>query len=129
MEKPAKKTISERNRTQTVTMTQTETLSLDLHHTRLGQFHHSQFLEITVSPDIVIALKKINLHSPVHQLLKRRKHPYIPFRNHISVFVPEVPDISKQIQGLRLFRKIAEKICKTTLPAGRISNLQTEMNV
>ena len=77
----------------------------------------------------MITLEEIHLDPSVHQCRKGSEHPYISFRNNIAVLIPEIPYISEKIQGLGLFRKTAEKLHETSLPAGRIIYLQTKMNI
>ena len=67
MKHPTKEPVAERNGTQPVSVTQTEPLSRNLHQSRLNQPDHSQLLKISVCPHIMVTLKEIHLHSPVHQ--------------------------------------------------------------
>lgn len=90
-------TVSERHRTESVAMPQTETLSGNLDYCRLNKTLHSKFLKIAVSPYIVIALEKIHVYAPVHQLLDCSKNPDITFRHYITVFIPKVPYIPEKI--------------------------------
>jgi len=107
VEKPSQKAITERYRPQSVTVSETETFSGYFNDIRLGQPDHSEFLEIAVCPDVVIALEEIYLHSPVHKILESGKDPDISFRHHISIFIPEVPYITEKVKSLRLPRQRA----------------------
>jgi hypothetical protein len=129
MEESAKETISERYRTQTVAVSETEVLVADTGQSRLLQLDHTKLLKIPVGPDVVIAFKKVHLHTSIHESLQSCQHPNIALRDHISVFIPEIPDISQEIQCFRLFGKRSEEVCKTTFPTCRIRNLKTQMNI
>jgi hypothetical protein len=129
MENTAQEAIAERNRSEAITMAQTESLSTDLNDRRLGQAYHSELLKVFISPDVMVALEEEDLHSPVHQRLKGSKDPDISFRNDITVFVPEIPDVTQQIQSLSILRQTAEKVGKTPLTRIRIRNLQPQMDI
>jgi hypothetical protein len=129
MEHAAEETVSCRNRSQTVAVAEAECLSIYLNQMRLSQFDHSELLEIGICPDVVVAFKEKDLHSPVHKVLKGGQHPEIAFRNDITVLVPEIPDVAKQIEGLGIFRKGSQEACKATLTLFRIMNLKTEVDI
>ena len=77
----------------------------------------------------MIARKEIDSHSPVHQCSKGCKHTDISLWNDIAVFVPEVPDITKQIDRLRIGRQTLQEIHETTFPAHRVTYLQPQMYI
>jgi hypothetical protein len=129
VEDTAKETITERNGTEAISMSEAETLSGDLDKSRLLKLLHAQFLEIRIRPHIVVSLEEKHLHSPVHQIGQSRKHPHISFRNHITILVPEVPDIAEKVHRLRILRQRAEKTGKTTFTVGRICDLKPQMYI
>ena len=129
VEKPAQKTVSERNRAQTVAMTETEHTPADLDLIRLLKLLHAKLLEIAVCPHVVISLKEIHLHPPVHKILKSGKNTDIPFRHHIPVLIPEIPYVAKQIKSLRILGKRTQEAGKTPLAVRRVIDLETEMDI
>ena len=129
MEDPSEETVSERHRTQAVAMTETEDLVTDFHKCRLVETLHAEFLEILIGPHVVVALKEVHLHSPVHQTLKGSEYPDVAFRNHIAVFVPEIPYVAKKVQSIGILRKTVEEIRETPFTLLRVRDLQTQMNV
>jgi hypothetical protein len=129
VEDTSQETVTCRHRTETVTMTQAETPSADFHKTRLLKTPHSQLLEITVGPYVVITLEEEDLDTSVHEILQSSKHPDIAFGYHITVLVPEIPHISQKIQSICFLRQITQKFHEPSLTTGRIGNLQTEMNI
>lgn len=129
VEKPAQKTVSERNRTQTVAMTETEHTPVDLDLIRLLELLHAKFLEIAVCPHVMIPLKEIYLHPPVHKILKSGKYTDIPFRHHIPVLIPEIPYVAKQIKSLRILGKRTQEAGKAPLAVRRVIDLETEMDI
>ena len=129
MEHTAQKPVSERHGAKSVTMTETETLCGNLHHSRLNQFLHPQFLKITVGPDIVVTLEEIHFDSLVHKTLQSCKDAQISFRDNIPVLIPEIPYITEKIHGLRILRNRLKKRHKTPLPVCRIRNLQAQMDI
>jgi len=98
VEHSAQEPITQRSRPQAVSVAQAERFAADLHKSRLLQAYHSEFLEIAVCPHVVIALEEIDLHSPVHQRRQGCEHPDVAFRDHIPVFIPEIPDVAKKIE-------------------------------
>ena len=129
MEKSAQETISERHRAQTVAMTEAEHTPAYLDLTRLPKLLHAEFLEIAVCPNIMISLEEIHLHSPVHKILKSGKDTDISFRDHITVFIPEIPDVAKQIKSIRILGERAQEAGKTSLAFRRVVDLETEMDI
>jgi len=105
MKHSTEETISHGNRPQTISMSYAERLASYFHESRLLQAYHSEFLEIAVCPYIVIALEKVNLHTPVHQRSQGREHPDISLRDHIPVFIPEIPYVAEEIERLRFLRQ------------------------
>jgi hypothetical protein len=106
-----------------------EAFSGNLHKGRLGHPYHPQFLKISVCPHIMVPLKEIHLHSPVHQRDKGTKHTYISLRDDMLVFIPEIPYVTKKIKGIRILRQRIQKIRKTPLPVSRILDIKTQMHV
>ena len=130
MKNRTEKTIPERHRTQAISMAETETLSGNLHQRRLLETDHSEFLEIRIAPDIVISLEEINLYSLLHQFAESGEHLDISLRDHIAVFIPEIPDVTEKVQCFRLIsRYLPEERDETGFTTGRIRYLQTEMYV
>jgi hypothetical protein len=130
VEDRTEETVSYRYRSQTISMAETETLSGNLHQRRLLETDHSEFLEIRIAPDIVISLEEIHLHTPIHQLTESGEHLDISLRDHIAVFIPEIPDVTKKVQCFRLIsRYLPEERDETGFTTGRIRYLQTEMYV
>lgn len=129
MEHVAKESVPERYRSETVAMAKAEFLSSDLHKCRLGQLHQSQFLKIGICPYVVVTLEEINLYPSVHQFLQGSEHSYITFRHDIKILIPEVPDVTKQVYGLRVLRKTPEKISETAFTTCRIGDLKTKVDV
>jgi len=129
MEDSAKEAVSHRNRPQAVSVTKAEGLSSYLDQGRLHESLHSKFLEILIGPHIMVSLKEKDFHSPVHKTLESGKDPYVSFRNDVTVFVPEIPYVTQQIQGSRILRKRAQKVRETTFALLRVSHLKTEMDI
>lgn len=129
MEHAAEETITGRNRSKTVAVAEAEGLSIDLNQMRLSQFDHSKLLEIGICPDVVVAFEEKNLYSPVHKVLESRKHSEITFGHDITVLVPEIPDVTKQIEGLSIFRKRPQKAGKATLTLFGIMDPKTEVDI
>lgn len=129
VEHAAEEPVSERDRAETVAMAQAELLSSDLDQSRLGQLDHPQFLEVGICPDVMVAFKKKHFDTLVHQVLKGSEDADIPLWHDITVFVPEIPDVPKEVQSLGIFRKGAKKIHETPLPAGGIADLKAEMDI
>ena len=129
MEDGTEETVSARHGAETVAVTEAEHLTADLHKSWLLKTFHTKFLEIAVCPHIVVTLEEIHINSPVHQCSQRCKDPYIPLRNDVTVFIPEVPDITKEIQCCRFLRQRAEKIDETGFTGNRIVNPEAEMNI
>jgi hypothetical protein len=126
---PTKEPVAERNGTQPITMPEAEAFSGNLHKGRLGHPYHPQFLKISVCPHIMVPLREIHLHSPVHQRDKGTKHTYISLRDDMLVFIPEIPYVTKKIKGIRILRQRIQKIRKTPLPVSRILDIKTQMHV
>ena len=97
VENTTEEPISRRNRSKTVAMTETELLAGNFHDMRLFKAFHAKLFKIAICPDIVISWKEINLHSPIHQGRKCSKHTDISLWDHITVLIPEVPDVTKKI--------------------------------
>ena len=77
----------------------------------------------------MVTREEVDLHSPVHQGLKCCENPDIPLWNHVTVFIPEVPDITEHIKGFGFLRQTIQKRDKTRLAARRIGNLQSQMYI
>src|SRR5574344_703630 len=129
VEQAAEETVAKRDRTQTITMTQTEHIPADGHKTRLFEALHSQLFKIGICPYIVIPLEEIYLHTPVHQVGQGTEHPHIALRDDITVFIPEIPDVPKKVQSLRLRGQRPQEIHKTPFPVKRVRHIQTKMDV
>ena len=110
-------------------MAKTEAFAINLDNSRLDKLLHTQFLKIAVCPHVMVTLEEIHLHSPVHQVLEGRKNAHISLRNHITVLILEIPYVAEQIYGIRIRRKATEKVSEPTFTAGRISDLQTQMDI
>ena len=116
--------------TEPVAVTQAELLSADLRHIRLYAALHPEFLEIGVGPDVVVPLKEIHFHAGVHQVLQGGENARIALGDHVPVFIPEVPDVAEEVQGLRLGRRnSAEELHETRFPAGRVGNGEAQVDV
>jgi hypothetical protein len=109
MEDRTKETVPERNRAKAVSMTDTEPLSCNLHQTRLFQTDHTQFFKIGICPHVVISLEEIHFDASIHQVTKGSKDLDISLGNHITVFIPEIPDVTEKIQRLRLLCRYPAK--------------------
>jgi len=129
MEDSAKETVPHRHRSQAVSVTKAEGLSSYLDQSRLHESLHSKFLEILIGPYIMVSLEEKDFHSPVHKTLKSGKDPYVSFRNDVTVFVPEIPYVTQEIQGSCILRKRAQKVRETTFALLRVSHLKTEMDI
>jgi hypothetical protein len=129
MENPTKETVTHRNRTKAVAMTDAEYASIDLHKGRLYEFLHSKFLEIAVSPHIVVSLEEIHIHAPVYQVSYSSEHSDISLRNDIPILIPEIPDITQKIKRRGFLRKRPEETNEAGLTGSRVIDLQTEMDV
>ena len=95
--------IAHGNRSESVAVSEAEALAFNLNNVRLLKLDHSELFEIRICPYIVVSLEEIHLHSLIHQILEGGKHSDIALRHNITILVPEVPDISEEIEGCRIF--------------------------
>jgi hypothetical protein len=77
----------------------------------------------------MVTREEIYIHTSFYQIQKSSKDASIPLRDDITILVPEIPNIAKQIKSLRILRKRTEKIHKATLPGSRIGNLKPQMHI
>jgi hypothetical protein len=77
----------------------------------------------------MVSFKEIHLDTSVHKVLQGRKNPYITFRNDVTIFIPEVPDITQQVHGTGILREIPQEIDKTGFAVGRIADPKAEMYI
>ena len=118
------------SRTEAVSVTETEDLAADIDDMRLLEDGDSHFLEIVVAPDVVVPLKEIDLHARVHQVHKRREYTHIALRDHIMIFIPEIPDVAQKVQCFRfILRNRLQELDETRLPCDGILDIQPEMHV
>ena len=86
-----------------VTMGEVEFLAADFHGAGIPVHDHTAFfLQIVAAPHVVVSLKEVNLHATVGQLADFSQQPGVAFRNDIPVFKPEVEDVAKHENSLRL---------------------------
>jgi len=117
-------------RAQTVPVSKTEGLTSYFNHIRLLKDPYSQLFEIMKAPEVVVALEKADFHAGVHQIHQRGKHTHIALRDHIMVLVPEIPDVAKQVQGLRpVLRDGSQETDETSLAVCRIIHIQSEVDI
>lgn len=101
MEDTAKKTVSGRSRPKPVSMPEAELLPGDIHDRRLHKPLHAKLLKVAISPDIMVTLEEIYLHTGINQVLDSSKDTGIPLGDYIPVLVPEIPDVAKQEKAFR----------------------------
>ena len=70
---------------QAIPMAKTEILPSYINIIWLLEYLHSQFFEIPVAPDVVIALEEINLHASIHKIHQGRENSHIALRNNVPV--------------------------------------------
>ena len=115
---------------QTVTVSQAEKLARMLDHQGLVDDFDSHGLQIGIHPHIVIAGTDKDLHPGLEKVHQSGENPDISLRNHVSILVPEIPDVAKQIQRLGpLHRNPPQETHETSLPFDRISDFESQMNV
>ena len=130
MEDPAEEPVSGRNGTEPVPMPETEHLSAYGHTGRLDQLFHAQLLEIAIGPDIVVALEEIHIHSGIHEIHEGGENPRIAFRHHITVLIPEIPDIPEKIQGCSpVSRDGLQKGHEPPFPVCRVLDIKPQMDI
>lgn len=88
---------------ESITMSQHETFARMRDKFRAMMNFDPKALEIAIAPDVVVSAEEMDLDSPGDQRLKRREHTGITGRHHIPVLIPEIPDVAKKINSLRLF--------------------------
>lgn len=111
-------------------MSYTEFLPADLHQMRLTYLFHAQLLEVGVGPHIVVARAEIHIHPGGNEILDGRKDTRISLRNHIPVFIPEIPDVPKQKEIFGpVGRNLPQEFDKTLLAGRRIIDIQSQVHV
>ena len=66
----------------------------------------------------------------VHKIAQCRKNPDIPLGDYIPVLVPEVPDVSQEIQRLCLVcRNSTEERDESGLSFSRIGHIESQMHI
>ena len=106
-------------------------LPLQFEHLRLRvNLVHSQLFEPMEAPDVVVARREIDVHSPVHKVEQGGYHANAVFGYDIFVFVPEVPYIPKQEEAVPLAEsKIPEPGHETVFALRRVSLAQAEVHI
>ena len=127
MEDTAQHPVTGRHRPKAVAMAKTEPFPGNFHYGRLLETLHSKLLEVAVCPDIMITLEKEDIHATVNKILQRGKHPHIPFRHNIPVFIPEIPDVTEKVKRRSRIRKSAQKIDKTAFALIRTGLIKPKM--
>ncbi len=111
-------------------MPQAENLSVNLHDRRLDKPLHTKLFKIAVGPYIVVSLEEIHIHPGLNQPDNRSKYFYISFRDHITVFIPEIPDVTQKIQSRRLPGvERPQKFDKTAFAPLRVIYIQPQMHI
>ena len=129
-ETPAHKFVPEMSWTEPVTMAEAEDLASDIDDIRLLEYPDTHILKIVVTPDVVVSLEEIHLDACFHQVHQCRKHADIALRDHIMILIPEIPDVTEQVQRFGLIlRNRLEKSHKPRLPVLRIFQVQAEMHI
>ena len=83
---------------QAVAVRQHEHLVAHLHRHRLGVQRHAAFLhQVIAAPDVVVARKEVHLHAPVGQFAELPEKTGVATGHHRLVFIPEIKDVSQQI--------------------------------
>ena len=77
----------------------------------------------------MVAPEKIDFHSPFHERNQCGKDFDIAAWNHIPVLIPEIPDISKHIEGRGVVRKRIEEIHETPLPVCGVKHVTTQVHI
>ena len=124
MEDAADDSVAKRNVSESVTVSEAESNPGDIHDTWLFKTFHAEFLKVAVGPDVMVSREEIYIHSAVHEFLQGGECADISFRNHITVFIPEVPDVAEQIDRFGVFRQGTQEVGETALAGGGISHLQ-----
>ena len=118
------------SRAQSVPVSHTEALPPYLRHIRLLKLHHAQLFKIVERPEVVVSLEEVHLHARIYQVCDGSQHPDRALGHHIAVLIPEIENVSQQIQGLCTGRvNLFEKADKVPLPLRRIPHLKTQVDV
>ena len=111
-------------------MAQAEILAVQRDVEGLLETVHPQLLEERIGPDVVVAGAEPDLHACVHQADELRDHPRARARDHVAVFVPEVPDVAQQVERPHLLdREPFQEIDETRLALRGILHPQAEVHV
>lgn len=129
MEDAGQDAVAARNGAEAITVTEAEDLAGNSRYVGLLKPFHSERLEVGIAPDVVIAAKEIDIHTSIDEVEQRSKHAHIAFGNDVAVLIPEIPDVTEQVEALGLRRKRAEKLHETRLPILRVQNVTAEVNV
>ena len=90
----------------------------------------TEALEITVTPDVVIATEEMDGHAIGYQGLKRCEYTGVTSRHYIPVLIPEIPDVAEKIECLRSFRRQRLKETgKRVLTRTRIAHVKSQMDI
>ena len=78
----------------------------------------------------MITREKVYFDAGINQVGDGGKYFHITLRDDIPVFVPEIPDITEEIQGFRLFgRDILEEFHEAGLARLGILDIQAKVHV
>ena len=104
MEDAGKDAIAARNRAEAIAVAEAEYLAGNGRYVGLLKPFHSERLEVGIAPDVMIAAKEIDIHTSIDEVEQRCKHAHIAFGNDVSVLIPEIPDVTEQVEALCLRR-------------------------
>jgi hypothetical protein len=95
---------------QSVSVREKEHLVVYLRRQRLRMYDESAFLlKVAVCPYVVVACEEVHLHANIRKLRELAEEPCVAFRNHVSVFVPEVEYVAEQVYRGSLMLYAVEK--------------------
>ena len=111
-------------------MPEAEGLPPDFRHVRLLQDLHAYFLEVAIGPYVMVPREEVHLHAGVHQIRQCAEDAHGAFRDHVPIFIPEVPDVTQQVQRLRPGRRNApQEGDEPRLAVRRVLNLEAQVDV
>jgi len=129
-ESPSHQFIPFVSRPEAIAMAKAEHFAADLCDIWLLKNLYAQFLKIMEAPDVVVALKKADLDTCVHQIHQGCEHSDITFRDHIMILIPEIPDVAQKVQSLRaILGNRLQETDKAGFPVCRVVHVQSEVDI
>ena len=102
MEDAGKDAVAARNGAEAITVTEAEDLAGNSRYVGLLKPFHSERLEVGIAPDVMITAKEIDINTSIDEVEQRSKHAHIAFGNDVAVLIPEIPDVTEQVEALGL---------------------------